>query len=64
MEEYLRQFNKGLDEIYTIDFFNDTNLISYIGFLEWSKSKIPFENKRAGRLLPVNALIGKNTKSI
>lgn len=55
IEEYLRQFNKGLDEIYTIDFFNDTNLISYIGFLEWEKSKIPFENKRAGRLIPVNA---------
>ena len=52
LEEYLREKNHGLDEIYTIDFFDGSNNCNYKNFIAWVNVNIPFDNNRTKVLIP------------
>lgn len=54
LQEYFRMKNFGLDEIYTIDFFNDNNHLNYKYFLVWLKSKNHLSQNRSAILIPGN----------
>lgn len=52
LQEFFRLKNIGLDEVYTIDFFDDEKGKNYLDFCEWMDSQIPFNNKRMTILVP------------
>lgn len=53
LQEYFRKWQKGLDEINTIDFLQNNNASNYEDFLSWVKHNIPFNKSRENRLIPV-----------
>lgn len=63
LQAYLREKNFGLDKIYTIDFFNENNEISYLKFEEWISQNIPFVGKREQTLIPVKGFDWNEYKS-
>lgn len=52
LQEYLRENHIGLDEVYTIDFFDVTKQINFKDFCNWIQGHIPFETKRTHTLIP------------
>ncbi len=52
-QAYLRENNLGLDEIYTIDFFDENSKINYRRYEEWFSQNIPFKGKREQTLIPI-----------
>jgi ATP-dependent helicase YprA (DUF1998 family) len=52
LQEYLREKRIGLDEVYTIDFFDTANETNFIDFYSWVLRHIPFETERIFRLIP------------
>lgn len=52
LQEYLRTSNKGLDDIYTLDFFDTDQNLNYQLFLKWVKSNVPLSDERKRILLP------------
>ena len=54
LQEYFRIKNLGLDEIYTINFFDDNNDLNYEKFLKWLKSEDHVSEKRKEVLIPKN----------
>lgn len=52
LQEYLRENNIGLDEIYTVDFFDLSKDINYKYFNQWIFRHIPFEKERIDTLIP------------
>lgn len=53
LQEYLRENNISLDQINTIDFFDENSPINYRKYEEWMKKNIPFKSKRAETLIPI-----------
>lgn len=53
LQEYLREKHIGLDNVYTIDFFNEKNIVSYVEFWNWLSLNIPFETNREKTLIPI-----------
>jgi ATP-dependent helicase YprA (DUF1998 family) len=54
LQEFLRKYNKGLDDIYTIEFFDQTKEINYKQFLKWAKQNIPLSLTRGKLLIPLD----------
>lgn len=52
LQEYLRENNMGLDEVYTVDFFDTAKEINYRSFYNWILVHIPFETGRVYALIP------------
>lgn len=52
LQEFFRLKNIGLDEVYTVDFFDGEKSKNYLEFCEWMDSKIPFDKKRISILVP------------
>lgn len=52
LQEYLRTSNKGLDDIYTLDFFDTDQNLNHQLFLKWVKSNVPLSDERKRILLP------------
>ena len=52
LQEYLRENNMGLDEVYTVDFFDTAKEINYRSFYNWILVHIPFETERVYALIP------------
>jgi len=63
LQGYLREKNVGLDEIYTIDFFEENNDINYREYGEWLSRNIPFKGKREQTLIPVKGFDWHKYKS-
>lgn len=54
LQEFFRMKNLGLNEIYTIDFFDDDKDLNYRHFITWMKSKEHLNRKRREILIPKN----------
>lgn len=52
LQEYLRENHIGLDEVYTVDFFDTTKKTNYRDFYNWIFVHIPFETERVHTLIP------------
>lgn len=52
LQEFLRKYYLGLDEIYTIEFFDDEKSPNYYEFIKWLKSEIDMEWHREKILIP------------
>lgn len=52
LQEFFRQKNVGLDEVYTIKFFDKEESSNYLEFCEWMVRQIPFNSKRMDTLVP------------
>ncbi|MCQ2498856.1 MAG: DEAD/DEAH box helicase [Lachnospiraceae bacterium] len=63
LQEYLRGKAVGLDEIYTIDFFNSSQDINYKDFLKWVEFNTPIETERMMRIIPNGRLDWEEYKS-
>lgn len=53
LEEYLRENKIGLDDIYTIEFFDNKEKINYKQFCKWVYEHTPLEKERMKRLVPI-----------
>jgi ATP-dependent helicase YprA (DUF1998 family) len=52
LQEYLRTEYKGLDDIETINFFDEEETLNYTGFLVWVAKNIPLSKERENILIP------------
>lgn len=57
LQEFFRMKNLGLNEIYTIDFFDDDKDLNYRNFITWLKSKEHLNRKRREILIPKNNFV-------
>lgn len=53
LQEYLRESGVGLDNVYTIDFFDDKKEFNYEKFYNWTIGHTPFDKQRVNILIPV-----------
>lgn len=52
LQEYLRDNRTGLDEVYTVDFFDLSKNVNYERFYAWILNHIPFDTERTRTLIP------------
>lgn len=63
IQEYLREKDVGLDEIYTMTFFDENSDINYREYGEWLSRNIPFKGKREQTLIPIKGFNWDKYKS-
>jgi len=63
LQEYFLEHGESLEKFSTNDFFKTTTLANYQSFLDWIEKKIPLQESRLRRLIPINPFNWGNYKN-